>query len=63
MVKGGYALAYVKYGSPYVNEQQRAMSKLSGIWSGTFIEPEIYRKLKKAPRKYMVKEFKVELDL
>ena len=63
MVKAGYALAYVKYDSPYINEQKEAMSGLAGIWSGTFIEPEIYRQLKKASKKDMAKEFKEKLDL
>jgi len=63
MVRSGYAIAYAKYSSPYINEQKEAMMGLAGIWSGTFIEPEIYRKLKKAPRKHMAKEFKEKLDL
>lgn len=63
MVRNGYAIAYVKYGSPYVAEQKEAMSKLKGIWSGTFIEPELYRKLKKAPLKHVTREFKKQLDL
>jgi len=63
MVRSGYAIAYVKYGSPYINKQKEAMMGLAGIWSGTFIEPEIYRKLKKAPRKDMAKKFKEKLDL
>ena len=63
MVKAGHALAYIKYGSPYKDDQIDAMKGLKGIWSGTFIEPEIYRKLKKAPLKHMTKEFKEKLDL
>ena len=63
MVRAGYALAYLKYGSPYKDEQVEAMKGLKGIWSGTFIEPEMYRKLKKAPKKYMTKEFKEKLEL
>ena len=63
MVKAGHALAYIKYGSPYKDDQIDAMRGLKGIWSGTFIEPEIYRKLKKAPLKHMTKEFKEKLDL
>ena len=63
MVKAGHALAYIRYGSPYKDDQIDAMRGLKGIWSGTFIEPEIYRKLKKAPLKHMTKEFKEKLGL
>lgn len=59
MVRQGYAVAYVKYGSPYIEDQKEAMGKLRGIWNGTFIEPEFYRKLNKV----ILKDDKVKLEL
>lgn len=44
MVADGYALAYVNYGSPYTNDQKVARTKGLGMWSGTFLDPQIYRK-------------------
>lgn len=63
MVRSGWALAYIRYGSPYKSEQIEAMKGLKGIWNGTFIEPEMYRRLKRAPTQHMTKEFKENLEL
>ena len=50
MVVDGYAMAYVNYGSPYVLEQEQARNNKLGIWSGTFLDPQVYRKLQKQPK-------------
>jgi endonuclease YncB( thermonuclease family) len=43
MVADGYAMAYVKYGSPYILEQRDAKFQGLGMWSGTFLDPQVYR--------------------
>ena len=44
MVKNGYAIAYRKYSKKYVFYEEYAKKNKLGIWSGSFIEPEIWRK-------------------
>ncbi|MEL0271367.1 MAG: thermonuclease family protein, partial [Gammaproteobacteria bacterium] len=47
MVRSGMAVAYLKYSDRYENEQNEAKSAKSGMWSGEFLEPEIWRKKNK----------------
>ena len=45
LVKNGYAIAYRKYSKLYVDDEKFAKKNNLGLWSGTFIEPEKWRKL------------------
>ena len=45
MVRNGYALAYRKYSKLYILDENFAKEKKLGLWQGTFIKPEIWRKL------------------
>ena len=45
MVKNGYAIAYRRYSKMYVDEEEFAKKNNLGLWSGTFIKPEKWRKL------------------
>ncbi len=45
MVKNGYAFAYRRYSKMYVNDERFAKENNLGLWSGTFIKPEKWRKL------------------
>jgi len=45
LVKNGYALAYKRYSKKYVLEEQYAKENKLGIWKGTFIEPEKWRRI------------------
>ena len=47
MVRSGMAVAYLKYSDRYENEQKEAKSAKAGMWSGEFLEPEIWRKKNK----------------
>jgi len=44
LVKNGYALAYKKYSKKYVLDEQYAKGNKLGIWKGTFISPEKWRR-------------------
>ena len=44
MVKNGYAVAYKKYSKKYYFQEQEAKEKRIGLWSGSFIEPEKWRR-------------------
>jgi endonuclease YncB( thermonuclease family) len=44
MVLNGWAIAYRKYSLDYVADEDRARSQKVGIWAGTFIAPEQWRK-------------------
>ena len=46
MVRAGWALAYLKYGSPYIGEEDEAEQNKRGIWAGDFEEPQQYRRNK-----------------
>ena len=46
MVKKGWALAYRKYSKKYVKEEVIAKSNKAGMWSGDFIAPWKWRRLK-----------------
>ncbi|MGY4461524.1 thermonuclease family protein [Bradyrhizobium sp. LB13.1] len=46
MVSNGWAVAYRKYSMDYVADEERAHNQKLGIWAGTFIAPELWRKSK-----------------
>ena len=46
MVKNGWALAYIKYSKKYVKDEVIAKSNKAGMWSGDFIAPWKWRRLK-----------------
>tara|TARA_B100000575_G_C23082240_1_gene623562 strand:+ start:768 stop:1268 length:501 start_codon:yes stop_codon:yes gene_type:complete len=45
MVRNGYALAYKRYSKQYLKDEQFAMENKLGIWKGTFLRPEKWRKV------------------
>ena len=45
LVRNGYAVAYRKYSKNYIDDEEYAKKKKLGMWSGTFIQPEKWRKL------------------
>ena len=45
LVKNGYAIAYTRYSKKYVLDEQYAKENKLGIWRGTFIEPEKWRRI------------------
>ena len=45
MVKNGNAVAYRRYSKEYTIDEEFAKNNKLGIWSGTFIQPEKWRKL------------------
>ena len=44
MVMNGYAVAYKRYSGKYLNEENYARENKLGIWKGTFLRPEKWRK-------------------
>ncbi len=44
MVKSGMAVAYLKYSDRYEQQQNYAKQVKAGMWSGTFLEPEVWRR-------------------
>ena len=46
MVKRGWALAYRKYSKKYVKDEAIAKLNNAGMWSGKFIEPWKWRRMK-----------------
>ena len=45
MVRNGYALAYRKYSKLYILDENFAKQEKLGLWKGTFVKPEKWRKL------------------
>ena len=45
LVKNGYAIAYRRYSKKYVIDEQYAENNKLGIWEGTFMEPEKWRRI------------------
>ena len=45
MVRNGYAIAYRRYSKDYVLDEKFAKTNKIGVWSGTFLKPEKWRKL------------------
>ena len=43
MVRAGFATAYRRYSSDYVDEENEARKARRGIWAGEFTNPEVYR--------------------
>ena len=44
MVRNGYALAYRRYSKVYILDENFAKEEKLGLWKGTFIKPEKWRK-------------------
>ena len=44
MVKNGHAVAYKRYSKKYIFDEEYAQKNKLGIWEGSFVEPEIWRK-------------------
>jgi len=44
MVEQGWAVAYRRHSNRYVNAQKRAKRRRAGIWSGSFDNPEVWRR-------------------
>jgi len=45
MVRNGYAVAYRKYSKLYIPDENLAKEEKVGLWRGTFVKPEKWRKL------------------
>ena len=45
LVKNGHAVAYRRYSKKYVIDEQYAENNKLGIWEGTFMEPEKWRRI------------------
>ncbi len=45
MARSGYAVAYRRYSKDYVLDEEFAKINRLGLWSGTFLNPEKWRKL------------------
>ena len=48
IVQYGYALAYRKYSTRYVAEEEKAKNLKRGVWSGTSIPPWEWRRAKRS---------------
>ena len=47
MVRSGHAVAYLRYSKKYLNDQEYAKKEKLGIWQGTFVIPEQWRRKNK----------------
>ena len=45
LVKNGYAISYKKYSKKYISQEQYAKENKLGLWEGTFMEPEKWRRI------------------
>ena len=45
MVRNGHAVAYKRYSKQYLNDEKYAEENKLGIWKGSFLRPEKWRKL------------------
>ena len=45
MVRNGHAIAYKRYSKDYILDERFAKTNKLGLWSGTFLKPEKWRKL------------------
>ena len=45
MVRNGFAVAYKRYSEDYSRDEDYAKINKLGIWQGSFIRPEKWRKL------------------
>lgn len=48
MVRSGHAIPYLE--SPYKEEQKEARQNKRGLWSGRFMQPRLFRRLKEQQR-------------
>ena len=44
LVRSGYAIAYKRYSKRYISEEDYAKKNKLGLWAGSFIPPEKWRK-------------------
>ena len=44
MVQSGNAVAYKKYSKKYIFDEEEAKKLKKGLWSGSFLEPEKWRR-------------------
>ena len=44
MVRNGFAIVYRRYSKDYIEDEDYAKENKLGLWSGTFLEPEKWRK-------------------
>ena len=49
MVREGWALAYRRYATDYVDEEDEARSNRRGLWRGNFVKPWDWRRGKRLP--------------
>ena len=49
LVQHGYALAYRKYSTRYIPEEEEAKALKRGVWSGTFTMPGEWRREQRSP--------------
>ena len=47
MVRAGWAVAYRRYASDYIDDEARAKAEDKGMWQGDFISPETWRRQQK----------------
>ena len=45
MVKNGQAIAYRKYSKKYILDEEYAQKEKLGIWQGSFMRPEKWRRI------------------
>ena len=45
MVRNGHAIAYKRYSKDYILDEEFAKTNKLGLWSGTFLKPEKWRKI------------------
>jgi len=45
LVRSGYAIAYKRYSKKYILDEQYAKENKLGLWRGTFMEPEKWRRI------------------
>ena len=45
LVRNGYAIAYRRYSKDYILDEDFAKTNKLGLWSGTFLKPEKWRKV------------------
>ena len=45
MVRNGYAVAYKRYSKDYMIDEEYARENKLGLWEGSFMMPENWRKL------------------
>mgnify|MGYP006278273669 CR=1 FL=1 len=51
MVRAGWALAYARFSDAYVAEGWAAEAAGVGLWSGSFMEPEVWRRVRREERR------------